>query len=255
VRLHRGVFSVGHHALRPEGVWLAAVLAGGPGAVLSHRSACALWGICPGPSGLIDITVSGDRSRGRRGIRAHRCRLHPDDVTVHRRIPVTTPMRALLDAAEDLPDRALDRAVEQSERLRLFDGFALSAVLDRSAGRRGTGRLRLAVSRYDDNHEFTRSDLEDLALDLARDHGLPRPLVNARVGDYEVDLLWRDQRVIVEADSWAFHGTRAAFERDRRRDADLQARGYRVLRVTWRQARGQAGWIAARVRDVLALGA
>jgi very-short-patch-repair endonuclease len=112
-----------------------------------------------------------------------------------------------------------------------------------------------AVARYDDNHEFTRSTLEDLALDLVRDHGVPRPVVNAKVGEYEVDLLWSAERVVVEADSWTFHGTRAAFERDRQRDADLQARGYRVLRVTWRQARDEAAWIAARLRDVLALGA
>jgi very-short-patch-repair endonuclease len=84
---------------------------------------------------------------------------------------------------------------------------------------------------------------------------VPRPVVNAKVGEYEVDLLWSAERVVVEADSWTFHGTRAAFERDRQRDADLQARGYRVLRVTWRQARDEAAWIAARLRDVLALGA
>lgn len=255
VRLHRGVFAVGHRALRPEAVWLAAVLAGGPGAVLSHRSAGALWGLCAEPSMWVDITVPGDRARRRAHIRSHRGVLHPDDVTSHRGIPVTTPMRALLDAAEHLSDRALDRAVEQSERLRRFDGFALSALLERSGGRRGAGRLRSAVGRYDENHRFTRSDLEDLALDLVRDHGLPRPLVNARVGDHEVDLLWSQQRVVVEADSWTFHGTRAAFERDCQRDADLQARGYRVVRVTWRRVRDEPAWIAARLRDVLGLGA
>jgi hypothetical protein len=255
VRLHRGVYAVGHRALRREGVWLAAVLAGGPGAVLSHRSACALWGICAEPAMGVDITVPRDGARGRRGIRAHRCRLHSDDVTVKRGIAVTTPMRALLDAAEDLSARGLDRAVEQSERLRLFNGFQLPALLERAGGRCAAARLAKAVARYDDNHEFTRSTLEDLALDLVRDHGVPRPVVNAKVGEYEVDLLWSAERVVVEADSWTFHGTRAAFERDRQRDADLQARGYRVLRVTWRQARDEAAWIAARLRDVLALGA
>jgi very-short-patch-repair endonuclease len=164
-------------------------------------------------------------------------------------------MRALLDFAEVADLRQLSRAVECSERLGLFDGRAMAAQLDRSFGRRGLKPMRTVLAQYDDNHEFTRSDLEDLALELARDHGLPRPVVNATVGEHEVDLLWTAQRVVVEADSWTFHGTRAAFERDRRRDADLQAQGYRVLRVTWRQAHDQAAWIARRLRDVLALSA
>ncbi len=255
VRIHPGVYAIGHRALRIEGVWLAAVLTGGPGAVLSHRSACAAWDLCRDSATRVDITVVGERWHRRRGVRVHRCRLDHRDVTVERGLPITTPMRALLDFAEVADLRQLSRAVECSDRLGLFDGGALGALLDRSFGRRGVRPMRIVLGRYDDNHLFTRSDLEDLALELVRDHGLPRPQVNARVGHHEVDLLWSAQRVVIEADSWEFHGTRAAFERDRRRDADLQARGYRVLRVTWRQACDEAAWIAARLRRVLAIDA
>lgn len=252
VRVHRGVYAVGHTALRPEGFWMAAVLTGGAGAVLSHRSACAALDLCRDPAMRVDITVVGDRWHRRAGVRVHRCRLDPRDVTVHHGIPITTPMRALLDLAEVADLRQVSRAMERSDRLGLYDGRAMGDLLGRSFGRRGVKPMRIVLERYDDNHRFTRSDLEDLALELVRDHGLPRPAVNARVGAYEVDLLWSDHQVVVEADGWAFHGTRAAFERDRRRDADLQAQGYRVLRVTWRQARNQAAWIADRLREVLA---
>jgi very-short-patch-repair endonuclease len=201
----------------------------------------------------VDITVAGQRCHGRPRVRVHRCKLDPDDVTVHRGVPITTPMRALLDFAEDADVRQVTRAVEASDRLGLFDGRAIGALLDRSFGRRGVKPMRIVLGRYDESHVFTRSDLEDLALDLVNEHALPRPVVNAKVGEYEVDLLWREQKVVVEADSWTFHGTRAAFERDRQRDADLQARGFRVVRVTWRQARDEAAWIAGRLRAVLAL--
>jgi len=255
VRIHRGVYAIGHTALREQGVWMAAVLTGGPGAVLSHRDAGAAWEMCRAFSGRVDITVMGNRFHRRPGVRVHRCRLHPDDVTLHRGIPITAPMRTLLDYAEVTDLRGLSRAVEQSDRLGLFDGQAIAALLERSFGRRGVKSMRTVLARYDESHVFTRSDLEDLALELVRDHALPRPVVNAKVGAYEVDLLWPAQRVVVEADSWTFHGTRAAFERDRTRDADLQARGYRVLRVTWRQARDEPAWIARRLWEVLALSA
>jgi len=252
-RMHHGVYAIGHTALRAEGAWMAAVLTGGPGTVLSHRDAGAAWELCGSSWSRVHITVVGDRFHRRPGVRVHRCRLHRDDVTVHRGIPITTPMRTLLDFAEVTDVRGLSRAVEHSDRLGLFDGRAMSALLERSFGRRGVRPMRCVLGQYDDNHLFTRSDLEDLALDLVRDHGLPRPQVNVRIGADEVDLLWPAEKLIVEADSWRFHRTRAAFERDRRRDAELQARGYRVIRVTWRQAHDEPAWIAAKVRDLLGI--
>ena len=183
---------------------MAAVLTGGPGAVLSHRSACAAWDLCRDWATRVDITVTGERCHERPGVRVHRCKLDPNDVTVHRGVPITTPMRALLDFAEEVADlRQVTRAVEASVSFRLFDGRAMGALLDRSSGRRGVKPLRIVLGRYDESHVFTRSDLEDLlVLDLVNDHALPRPVVNAKVGEYEVDLLWREQKVVGEADSW-----------------------------------------------------
>jgi hypothetical protein len=249
--LHRGVYAVGHTALRPEGFWLAAVLAGGPGAVLSHRSAAVAWGLRPGRPQRMEVTVRGSTGRGQRALDGHRCRLDAEDVTALRRVPITTPSRTLLDLAEVTPRRELTRAVERAIELDLFDRPALAQVIDRAVGRRGLKPLRAVLMKLEVDPIMVRSELEHLAVDLVGASGLPRPAVNARVGTYEVDLLWRAERVVVELDGYAFHRSPAAFERDRRRDADLHVAGYRVLRVTWRQLTTDPGWVVARIADVL----
>ena len=150
-------------------------------------------------------------------------------------IPVTSISRTLLDLAQVSPQRQLRRALDESERLGLFDLRALERLIARSNGHRGLGRLKAAIRDYRGPPPITRSELERLFLDLCHEAGLPRPQTNTLVEGYEVDAAWLDHRLVVELDSHEYHGTRAAFENDRVRDAILQAAGYRVIRITHRR--------------------
>lgn len=231
--LHRGVFVVGP-LLVPNARELAAVLSCGSTAVLSHHSAAALWGIRPGTEGDVDVTVAR-QLRARHGIRIHRVRaFEPQDVTSRHGIPVTTPARTLLDLAGGLNRHGLARAVEEAQVHRLVSHAGLQALLARSRGRRGAATLR-AVLQAGHEPAFTRSEAEAMLLALIRKARLPTPEVNVQIGGYEVDFLWRTRRLVVEVDGFAYHSTRAAFERDRRKDADLQALGLRTTRLTYRQ--------------------
>jgi predicted transcriptional regulator of viral defense system len=229
-RLHRGVYAVGHDALKREAHWLAAVLACGPGAVLSHASAAAHWGIRQSAAANVDVTVPARSGRRRRkGIRIHRSsRLSKEETTVHEGIATTTVARTLLDLADSLPTQALKRTIDEAEYMRLLDMTSLTAVVNGNPGRRARRVLELVESPQ----EMTRSKLEQRFLELVERHGLPRPLVNAQLMGYEVDFLWPEDKVIVEVDSRAAHGTREAFERDRLRDRRLLRAGYRTVRVT-----------------------
>lgn len=235
-RLHRGVFAVGHRPTMRQARWMAAVLAYGDRAALSHAVALCHWDVRDSSSPWIDVAVpTRNGVCSGKGIRVHRCgALRDDEVTVHDGIPITTVARSLLDAAPGLRPTGLARAVERSEILRLFDLTTVQQVLDRHGNHRGAAPLAAAVSLYRDD-EHTRSDLEAMLLALCDTHGLPRPLVNRIVASYEVDFLWPEQRLIVEADGRRTHLTRAAFERDRAKDAKLTVAGYRVVRFTYRQ--------------------
>jgi very-short-patch-repair endonuclease len=225
-RLHRGVYAVGHLSLRAEAYWIAAVLAAGPGAVLSHASAAALWALRPSASALVDVTVPSRSDRRRRPkLRMHRTgRLAPDEVTRHSRIPVTTVARTLLDLT------------------------SLRAVVHANPGRRGTSLLTLAGAAP----ERTRSPLEDRFLELIERHHLPRPQVNEGVTGPEADFVWTEQKLIVETDGRGAHLTRAAFENDRLRDrANLRA-GYITIRLTDKALDDEAAVVAdlrARLRS------
>jgi hypothetical protein len=236
-RLYRGVFVVGHTLVPVDGRYLAAVLACGPQAALSVRSAAALWGIRPSAAARIDVTVSHTSGvRSTRSIVVHRSR-RPVDTTTRDGIPVTTPGQTLADLATALPRRALEKAAEQAEALRLDVRIP--------AGHPGAKRLAEATAH--DLTATTRSPLEDAFLELCDAHGIPRPLVNAVVEGFEVDFCWPADRLIVETDGYQHHGTRAAFERDRARDARLTARGWRVLRFTSAQVRRDAASTAVAV--------
>jgi len=248
-RVHQGVFAVGHRVLPREGVWLAAVLAAGPGAVLSHRSAAALWGLRDAGPVRPEVTVARRRRRPR--IITHRIALAADEMTVERGIPVTTPARTLLDLADRLGPHRLERAIHEAEYRRLTSPVSLEALLARHHGRRGTKVLREMTVRETIGRGRTRSALESAFLALLDAADLPRPRTNAQVDEYEVDAIWPAARLIVELDGHAAHGTRRAFEADRARDRDLQTRGYTVLRVTWRQLHDDAPRIAAQVRAIL----
>jgi very-short-patch-repair endonuclease len=228
------------------------VLACAPGAYLANRSAGHLWSLTPYlPRPTIpEVIVVGRRSPRRPAVNAKRVRsLHPADTTTYMQIPITTPARTLLDLAPTLPSRQLEQALATARRKHLIRPTTLQALLARSCGRAGVGKLRALA---DEDPAFTRSIFEERFLALIRDAGLPEPELNAELGPHEIDALWRDERLAVELDSWSWHSDRASFEADRRRDADLVARGYRVIRVTWRLLRDEPLVVAARVAAALA---
>jgi very-short-patch-repair endonuclease len=248
-RIHRGVYAVGHPVLPRYARWMAAVLAAGPGAALSHASAAALWEIRPSEATRIDVSVPTAAGRAKRpGLRVHRAGArHSDETTHHHAIPVTTPARTLLDLAASLPRRALERALDQAEILELFDLRALRTTIDAHRGERGAGALQAALEEHIAGTTLTKSELEERMLALCRTHGLEQPMVNEEVAGLEVDFLFAAQRLVVEADSWQFHRTRAAFERDRQRDAILARAGYRTLRVTDRQLKRRPSEVVAAI--------
>lgn len=229
------------------------MLACGPRALLSFAAAGALIGMTSQTSEPFDVTVVG-RDPGRRpAIRVHVvARLAARDATMLDGVPVTAPARTILDLATVLDDRELRWAVEDARVRRLVRTSDLEAVLRRYPGRHGAARLRSVLERVSASPQLTRSKAERLLIDLIREARLPPPQANARLEGWEVDLLWRDQALVVEMDGFATHRTREAFERDRRRDATLQAAGYRVVRLTWRRIGEEPLAVAALLAGLLA---
>lgn len=251
IRLHRGVYAVGHDRLRREGHWLAAVLAVGPGAVLSHRDAAGLHDLRPANHARTDVTTTANRP-DEPGIHVHRTRsLDAQDITTVRGIPTTTVARTLVDLAGTVPRDHLAKAIKEADRRRTFDLRAIEATLARTRGRRGPGHraLREAIAEHAAlGLSATDSILEDAFLRLVRSNGLPLPATNALLVGFRVDAVWRSHRVAVELDGWATHHTRGAFERDRERDAALTAAGWRVLRFTYRQVTARPDGVIETLR-------
>ena len=232
---------------------MAAVLAAGDGAVLSHASAAAAWDLRPVGSGAIHVTASRAGRARRREIRIHRsATLGPDETTTHRDIPVTDPVRTLIDLATLLKGRPLEQALDRAERLRLVDFADLAHRLEARPGRPGSPSLQAQLSRYTAGSTFTRSELEERFLALCDRHGLPRPNVNTRIEGIEVDFVWPDARLIVEVDGYAYHRSPSAFESDRERDVILSVAGWRVLRFTWAQITQRPAWVAAAISERVA---
>jgi very-short-patch-repair endonuclease len=242
-RVHRGVHSVGHEPLSQAAWWMAAVLACGEGAVLSHASAAVLWGLLRPLDGPIHISVPTDNGRmERRGIRLHRCpslaaavagtnasddrtATTPRLTTVRNRIPVTTVPRTLEDLPGSVPDYLHRRAVRQAE----LAGYSLPAI----------------------ESDRTRSDLERDFLRFCRRHDIPAPEVNVRIGRLTVDFLWRTERLVVETDGYAYHQGSVSFEDDHRRDLHLRRAGYTVHRYTGAQLRNHPAEVVAELGEVL----
>jgi very-short-patch-repair endonuclease len=239
-RLHRGVYAVGHRALTAEGRWLAAVLAGGPGAVLSHATAAAAWDLRRAGGTFIHVTVPTRGGRERRaGLRLHRSNtLGATDVTVHRGIPITTPARTIIDLAGTLKGRALEHLVDLADQRGLVDFTDLRAA--------NSASLQAVLRNY--RPAPTRSELEERFLQLCDDYGIERPETNGRIEGIEVDFVWRERRLIVEVDGYRYHRTPSAFERDRERDVRLITADWTVLRFTWHQIVQRAAWVAAAIR-------
>jgi very-short-patch-repair endonuclease len=253
-RLHRGVYAVGHRALVPLADEMAAVLACWPCALVSHRSAAtSIWQLLDGRPEVVDLTVTRAHQPRRPGLRMHRTRrLAPEDVRVVRGIPATSPARTVVDLAEVATDRELERAFDEAMTRNLTTTASVTAAVERMQGRRGTTRVRALLDR-DSDPAFTWSEAEERLLALVRDAGLAEPAVNRRVGRHTVDFLWPDRRLIVETDGFRFHSTRSAFERDRARDGELTAAGFRVMRITWRQLTDHPLAVVAQVARALAL--
>jgi very-short-patch-repair endonuclease len=248
--VHRGVYHVGHTAPMALAREMAAVLACGPRVVASHRSSGYVWALLPQPHG--DVHVSGVVRGGRSGIRGHRVQVDGTEVTRCRGIPVTSPARTLVDLAAEVEPLQLESLVADAERRGLVRRRELAAAAEAGGQRSGCARLRERL-RQEHASSLTRSDTEKRLLRLIRAASLPRPEHNVPVGPYEVDTLWRDAHVVVELDGYEFHSSRASFERDRARDAELQASGFAVLRFTWRQVKHQPELVIARLAWTLAL--
>jgi predicted transcriptional regulator of viral defense system len=250
-RIHHGVYAVGHRVLTANGRRMAAVLAAGPGAVLSHASAAALWEIRRTSATRIDVTVRRTAGRAKRpGLRIHRTpTLRADEITEHEGIPVTTPSRTLLDLAATLPRRALERALDEAEVQELYDLSSLDAMARRHAGERGAARLQQALAG-DGDLTLTDSELEELMLALCNEHGIEHPSPRTWVAGLRVDFVFKASRLVIETDSWAYHRTRRSFERDRERDAILARAGYRTLRFTHRQLTREPALVAATITKV-----
>jgi hypothetical protein len=251
--LHRGVYAVGHGRVTKHGRVMAAVLACGPGALASHRTAAWLWDLLWDNRPRTDVTVTGRSAVKRPGIIVHRPRqLADDDRAIREGIPCTSAARTLLDVAATEPPRALRRAYEEAERRRVLDLRDVRRVLDGARGHRGAGPLRALVGDATGPVPLIRSEVEARFLDLVRAEGLPLPAMNVPFGKYELDAVWLDRKVVVEIDHYATHGHRRAFEGDRVRDIELQIAGFRVGRVTDEQIADPRG-TGARLRRLLAV--
>lgn len=253
-RLHRGVYVVGHRRLTPQGHALAAVLAAGPDAALSHRSAAWLHELWPLPRGRIDVTTAA-RAQSVPAYRVHRApAFGRDDLTTRDGIPVTTLPRTVVDLAAILSQDRLASLLSEAERRRLLDVRALEAAIARTRTRTGGSHARLRAvltdhAAHDVSHD--RSVLERRFLTLTADRGLPRPRLNHWVEGVEVDAVWSRERVAVELDSWTWHRHRQAFQRDREKGNALTAAGWTVLRFTYRDVTDRPEAVAAQLRRVL----
>jgi predicted transcriptional regulator of viral defense system len=248
-RVHNGVYALGTPAKTALERAAAAVLACGDGALLSHEAALALWDLRRrGWPSVMEVTVPSARRRP--GIRVHTCpRLSRRDVRRVHRIAVTSPAKTLLDCAPRLSDAALARAVNDAIRAGTMRRSELAELLDRCRSYPHAHRLTRFVAGA---RGVTRSEFEDAFLPFCERFGLPQPLVNSRVGGYEVDAYFEEARLIVELDSWGFHNDRDAFETDRLRDANALAAGVGTLRITWERLHAEAAGEAARLAAIIA---
>jgi len=251
--LHRGVYLALPFPL-PRTREMAAVLASGAGAVLSHLSAAEDWELRPKLMTAADLVDVGVRTHGKRraGIRMHRMEdLGVDERRVLGGIPLTSPGRTLVDVAAVLGVRELEAAVARAEREHLVTSEELANLPIRYEGHRGMRALRTVLGAPG-GAALTRSAAEERFLALVREARLPAPQVNVRAGPYEIDFLWRSAGLAVEVDGFRYHAARSRFEGDRRKDAYLLAGGIAVLRLTWRQITGEPLAVVAQLAPALA---
>jgi len=248
-RVHRGVYAVGTPPVTPLERAMAAVLACGDGAVLSHGSALTLWGVWKRWDLPFHVTIPGDRRP--KGIRVRRVtQLDRRDVTRHQGIPVTTLARALLDMAPSMPPKSLTRAMNTGWLNGHVRPSALAEVAARHPAHRGRAQVEAVLGVAGERP--TRSGFEDDLPAFCKRHGLPIPQMDATVCGYEVDALFPEAKLIVELDGWPFHSSRTSFEDDRRRDADTLAAGFGTLRITRERYELDPAGVAAQLRQIVA---
>lgn len=249
-----GVYVFGARRITEKGRWMAALLAAGEGATLSHRSAARLWRLLPARAGGIEITCSAGRIVRRNGIASHQLAVRDDERLEHDGIPVTSPCRTIFDLAAIAATAELERAFHEAEVRQLADRVSLPVLLDRYPGRRGSRKVRALLDARKPIG-ITRNDFEQAFLVLVENNGLPRPRMNAALAlrgrFFEVDALWEDRCFAVELDSRSIHGTRKRFESDRLRDRILTAEHWRTMRVTWRQLQEEPDEIVADMKATL----
>jgi very-short-patch-repair endonuclease len=233
---------------------MAAALSAGPSAVLSHRSAGSLWRILP-PLSIAPEVTRPTRSERRSGLRVHCGVLRSDEITRLDGIPVTSAPRTVLDLAAVSNKRQMEKALNELEVRGITDDLSIPDLLERYPRKRGSAKLRALYREETAVRGITRKELEEQFAVLLRSTDLPLPRLNADVAVqgrfFEADCLWADQRLIVELDGRAAHGTHRAFEKDRERDRLLQSEGWYVVRITWRQLRGEAPSVIADLRRML----
>ena len=257
-RLHRvyaGAYAVGHPVVSREGRWMAAVLASGPHAVLSHWSAAALWMIRPNSRSITDVTCAR-KSRSWDGIRRHHKALPADEVTVEEGIPVTTVPRTIFDLAATEPVDVVKAMLKESEYRNLYDRLSLWDLVERYPGRRGARRVQVVLEELKKEPAGRkRSPLEERFAPFLRRHNLRLPRFNDWISaggkNFQVDCHWPGTGEIVELDGWEAHGTRSAFRDDRSRDRILRVAGYSVTRITWNQLEDEPEKIASDLRVLL----
>jgi len=251
--LYRGVYAVGHRKLSRQGWIMAAVLAHGPEAVASHRTAAWLWDLLPQRGSAVWVTVPASSRARRKGIVLHQVlELHENDRATRDGIPVTALGRTLIDLFSSESEERTERALEQAERMGLFDGRAIDDACARAPTRRGVKRIRARLRQHRGPAQ-SDSGLERRFLIFCHAHGLPAPKMNRWVEDYRLDAVWPEQNLVVELDDYYTHRTRRSFESDRRRDARLQSLGYRVIRITGERLGMEPGVVADELRLMLSL--
>lgn len=251
-RIHRGVYAVGRGRLEERGRCMAALLACGDGAVVSHRSAAWLWGLQGTSPSPVEVSIPGSGHR-RRGVWTHRVTsLHGDEQTlVDDVIRITSLPRTLLDVAVTTTPQRVESMLERAERRGLLELDAIDALLRRRRGEPGTARLREATDIYR-HPAFHRARSERLFTALIKKAGLPLPAMNLFIAGHEIDAYWEAERFAVEVDGWGTHRTRAAFERDPLRQEDLLLAGITCIRITARRIEREPGAVAARLTRHLA---
>ncbi len=259
-RLHevqRGVYAPGRRVLTHQGRWMAAVLASGPDAVLSHWSAAALWTIRPNSRSVIDLTTPR-KSRSWKGIKRHHSPLPADERMVEEGIPVTSVPRTILDLAATEPLDVVENLLREMEYWELRDRLSLPDLIERYPGKRGVRKVRAALERLKEGPSgHKRSKLEERFAPFLRRYHLPLPRFNDWIvlgpKRFQVDCHWPGRDQIVELDGWEGHRTRTAFREDRARDRALRVAGYSVTRLTWNQLDDEPGAVSADLQALLGL--